>query len=139
MKEQAEKLQRVEKSLSESKGPFELFALFLREDSPDKWDLLISADWARANKKKSIKTIIDEIGKVLTEQEIIMLSRIIILDKDDTALKAIQQVMRVEHGFFEIPNGYFFGLTIKHAYLITSQRTAKNKANSAGAKSRAAD
>ena len=43
MREQVEKLQNVEKNLSESKGQFELFALFLREDSPDKWDLLSAA------------------------------------------------------------------------------------------------
>jgi hypothetical protein len=130
MKEQAEKLQRVEKSLSESKGPFELFALFLREDSPNKWDLLISADWARGNKKASINTIIEEVRKVLTDQELLMLSRIIILDEDDAILKAIHQAMRVEHGLAEISNSNFFGLTIKHAYLITSKRKVHNKANS---------
>ncbi len=139
MKEQIEKFQKVEKNLSESKGQFELFALFLREDSPDKWDLLISADWARANKKNSINTIIEEIRKELTDHELLMLSRIIILDKDDAALKAIHQAMRVEHGLAEISNSNFFGLSIKHAYLITSQREVHNKANSADAKSHAAD
>lgn len=139
MKEQIEKFQKVEKSLSESEGQFELFALFLREDSPDKWDLLISAEWARANKKASINTIIKEIRKELTNQELLMLSRIIILDKDDAALKAIHQAMRVEHGLAEISDSNFSGLAIKHAYLITSQREIHNKANSADAKSRAAD
>jgi hypothetical protein len=139
MREQVEKLLKVEKSLSESKGQFELFALFLREDSPNKWDLLISADWARANKKASINTIVEEIRKVLTDQELLMLSRIIILDKDDAALKAIHQGMRVEHGLAEITDSNFFGLSIKHAYLITSQSEIHNAANSADAKSRAAD
>jgi hypothetical protein len=139
MKEQVQKLQKVEKSLSESKGQFELFALFLREDSPDKWDLLISADWARAQKKDSINTIIEEIGKELTDKELLMLSRIIILDKDDAALKAIHQAMRVEHGLAEISDSNIFGLAIKHAYLITSQREVHDKANSADAKNRATD
>ena len=139
MREQVEKLQKVEKSLSESKGQFELFALFLREDSPNKWDLLISADWARADKKASINTIIEEIRKVLTDQELLMLSRLIILDKDDATMKAIHQAMKVEHGLAEISDSNFFGLAIKHAYLITSQREVHNKANSADAKSSAAD
>jgi len=95
MKEQAEKLQIVEKNLSESKGQFELFALFLREDSPDKWDLLISADWARADKKTSINSIIKEIKKVLSDHEMLMLSRIIILDKDEAVVKAIHQAVKV--------------------------------------------
>ncbi len=118
MRDQAEKLRKVEKDISESKGPFELFALFLREDSPNKWDLLISADWARANKKAALDAIIEKIRKVLTEQELLMLSRIIILDKDDAALKAIHQTMRVEYGLGEISDSNFFGLTIKHAYII---------------------
>ncbi len=129
MREQAEKLQKVEKSLSESKGQFELFALFLREDSPNKWDLLISADWARADKKDSINIIIQEIRKVLTDQDLLMLSRIIILDKDDAALKAIHQAMRVEHGLAETSDSNFYGLAIKHAYLISSPREVHNKAN----------
>lgn len=139
MKEQIEKFQKVEKSLCESKGRFELFALFLREDSPDKWDLLISAEWARANKKVSINTIIEEIRKELTDHELLMLSRIIIFDKDDEALKAIHQAMQVEHGLAKISDINFSGLAIKHAYLITSQREVHNNANSADAISRADD
>lgn len=123
MKEQVEKIKNIEKSLSESKGQFELFALFLREDSPNKWDILISADWARTDKKASINIIVEEIRKVLSDQELLMLSRIIILDKDDAALKVLHKAMHVEHGLAEISDGNFFGLAIKHAYLITSQKT----------------
>jgi len=122
MKEQVAKFQKVEKHLSESKGQFELFALFLRENSPDKWDLLISAEWASANKKASIDTIIKETRKELTDQEFLMLSRIIILDKDDVALKSIHQAVQVKHGLSEISDSNFSGLSIKHAYLITSQK-----------------
>lgn len=127
MKEQVEKLQNVEKSLSESKGQFELFALFLREDSPNKWDLLISADWARGDKKASINIIVEEIRKVLSDQELLMLSRLIILDKNEPALKAIHKAMHVEHGLAEISDSNFFGLPIKHAYLITSRREVHNQ------------
>jgi len=122
MREQAEKLLNVEKALSESKGQFELFALFLREDAPNKWDLLISADWARADKKAAINCIVEEIRKVLSDQELLMLSRLIILDKDDMALKALYGAMHVEHELAEISDSNFFGLAIKHAYLITSKR-----------------
>ncbi|TWI61249.1 hypothetical protein LZ24_03459 [Desulfobotulus alkaliphilus] len=137
MKEQIEKFQKVEKSLSESKGQFELFALFLREDSPGRWDLLISAEWVRANKKASINTIIEEIRKELSDPELLMLSRIVILDKDDETLKAIHRARRVEHGLAEISDSSFSGLAIKHAYLITSQRQIQNHA--AEAKSCPAD
>lgn len=139
MKEQIKKLQKVEKNLSDSKGKFELFALFLREESPDKWDLLISADWARANKKDSIQITIDEIRKELSNQEFLKLSRIIVLDKNDAALKAIHQAVSVEHGLAELSDNNFLGLSIKHAYLITSQREVDNKGNAADAKRRKAN
>jgi len=124
MREQAEKLQLVEKALSTSKGEFELFALFLREDAPNKWDLMVSSDWARHDKKTSLQLIITEIKKVLSNQEQVMLSRIIILDKDDAALKALQCAMHIEHGVAEISDINFLGLAIKHAYLITSQQNS---------------
>lgn len=122
MKEQAEKLQTVEIDLSKEHGEFELFALFLREDAPNKWDLVISSDWARANKKAAIKRIVEKIQVILDPQELKMLSRIIILEKDDAALKALHSAMHVEHGLAEISDSNFFGLAIKHAYLITSKR-----------------
>lgn len=127
MKEQAEKLRAVEKKLCESKGPFELFALFLREDAPNKWDLLISSDWARNDKKAAINEIIKEIQSVLSQEELLMLSRLIILEKDDAALKALHGSMHVEHGLAEISDSNFFGLAIKHAYLITSKRENSSK------------
>ncbi len=56
---------------------------------------------------------------------------LVILDKDDAAMKAIHGAMHVEHGLAEISDSNFLGLAIKHAYLITSQRAIHNKANAA--------
>lgn len=129
MREQAEKLQCVEKKLSQSKGPFELFALFLREDAPpNKWDLLISSDWARKNKMSALKEIVTEIQSVFSKQELLMLSRLIVLDKDDDALKALHHAVHVEHGLAEISDSTFFGLPIRHAYLITSKKESHEDA-----------
>ncbi len=139
MKEQAEKLRNIEKELSESKGPFELFALFLREDSPGKWDLIISSDWARSGKRAAINLVVEKLRFTFTDQEMLMLSRLIVLDKDDAALRALHGAVQVEHGLTEISDSIFFGLAIKQAYLITSKRPVHNKANSADAKSRAPD
>lgn len=123
MREQAEKLIDIEKELSESKGPFELFALFLREDASEKWDLVVSSDWARENKKEAIDTIVGKIRSIFTDEEMLMLSRLIVLEKDDAALKAIHSAMHVEHCLTEVSDSNFFGLEIKHAYLITSKNS----------------
>ena len=120
MIEQVTKFQKVEESLSKSKGPFELFGLFLREDSPGKWDLLISADWTKFNKMASIKTIAEELRKELTDKEFINISRIIILDEDDEKIKSIRKAARIANGVAEISAFDFLGIAIKHAYLINS-------------------
>ena len=72
-------------------------------------------------------TIVEEIRKILSNQEILMLSRIIILDKDDAALKAIHKAKHVEHGLAEISDINFLGLAIKRAFLITSRSEVHNK------------
>ena len=41
MKAPAEALLQVERSISREKGPFSLFALFLREEAPGKWALTL--------------------------------------------------------------------------------------------------
>jgi hypothetical protein len=45
MRDLAVKLRGLERTLSEEKGPFNLFALLLREDAPDVWDLVVAAKW----------------------------------------------------------------------------------------------
>jgi len=121
MNEQVKKFQNIEKYLSKTKGKFELFALLLREDAPNKWDLIVSSDWAIANKKASIDLIAKEIHKELSDQELLMLSRIIILDKKDLSFSSIQKEKEVVNGLAEISGIDFLGLAIKHGYLITSQ------------------
>lgn len=122
MKELAMKLQELERSLSDTQGAFELFALFLREDAPDKWDLVISSDWASRDKKSAVSLIAEKIKLSLSAEEKIKLSRIIVLNKGEPALNALHGAMQVEHGLAEISNSNFNGLAIKHAYLITSKR-----------------
>jgi len=109
--------------MSSEKGSFSLFALFLREDAPDLWDLLISANWVEKNKAKSLKYISTHLNKYLKPDELIKLSRILPIDSNNPGLKAIHKAIQIEHGKAEIKDSNFFGLQIKHAYLITSKRT----------------
>lgn len=54
MKQLVEKLIALEQQISTEKGEFSLFALFLREDAQDKWDLVASAAWLEADKKTAL-------------------------------------------------------------------------------------
>lgn len=57
-----------------------------------------------------------EIGKIVQAR-----IRVVVLEQDDAALKALHSAVHVEHSLAEISDSNFFGLSIKQAYLITSK------------------
>lgn len=122
MKEIVNKLMAIEKETSTERGMYDLFALFLREDSADKWDILVSANWIDNNKEESLKYLAQRIQKAFAPDELLLISRIVIIEQTNPALPALQQAVSIEHGFAEIKDFNFSGLEVKHAYLITSRK-----------------
>jgi hypothetical protein len=118
MRQQVEKLMNIEKELSQSQGPFDLFALLLREDSIGKWDLVVSSVWANKNKFESMQLITDKLKSVFTDKEMLMLSRLVILDKDEEAFNALYASIPMKQGLSEISDMNVLGQPIKHGYLI---------------------
>jgi hypothetical protein len=121
MKELVENFKNLEVAVSKERGPFSLFGLFAREDLPDRWDLIVSAPWA-ANPREATEFLVDEIKKQIGPQKLSNLSRIVIVPYGDAAVGAMNQAMHIEHGSAEVSDSNFFGLAIKKAYIITSQR-----------------
>lgn len=122
MKEIVEKLVQAEKEMAAEKGAFLLFAVFLREDAPDVWDLVVASPWIDGDKSASLRYISGKISSVLEPEELLKLSRIVLIELNNPALAALQQAVHTEHGTAEIKDSDFFGLRIRHAYLITSRR-----------------
>jgi hypothetical protein len=122
MKSLLEKLQTIEKKATQERGKFDLFALFLREESADRWDLLVSSDWISANKASSLKYLAEEVQKAFSPEEITRISGIVIIEKSNPALSALLSDIHLEHGVAEKRDVVYFGLQIKHAYFITSRQ-----------------
>jgi len=120
MKHLAEKLRRLEGVLSEEKGPFNLFALFLREDAPDVSDLVVAAKWIEEDSPAALADISRRVRDSLGAEEIIKISRVVVVDRTDPSLKAVASAMSLEHGIAEVANSTFFGLAICHAFIITA-------------------
>lgn len=122
MKQLVEKLVAMEREISEERGTFALFALFLREDALDKWDLVASAPWLEEDKKESLAYLSDRLRSHLTQEELLSFSRIVLIDRDNPFLEAVQRAVSSEHRDVEVKDSNFFGLEISHAYIITSKR-----------------
>lgn len=117
-----EHLLQVEKALSQEKGGFALFALFLREDAADKWDLVISAPWVESDKEAALRLISSKVRAVLSPTELMAVSRIVLVEPTSPAVAAINRAFHVEHSTVEVRNSNFFGLAIKHATIFASVR-----------------
>src|SRR5438093_12094639 len=122
MKPIVEKLASLERDITSEKGEFSLFALFLREDADDKWDLLVSAPWLEANNRESLEYLVNQLRARLDTQELLSLSMIVLLEKDTPVLEAICKAIKVRHGMAEVRDSISFGVPIKHAYIITAER-----------------
>ena len=123
---------RLESNIAKEKGDFALFALFLREDLPDRWDLVVAAPWA-TDRKSALEYFVSKIKSQMGAPVLTDLSRIVFVDPQDRAVQALNQALHVEHGVSEVKDSNFFGLQIKHAYIITSKRP---KAAGAGGEKR---
>jgi hypothetical protein len=58
---------------------------------------------------------------------LLSLSRIVLLEKGNPVLEAIHKAIRVKHGMAEIRDSVSFGVPIKYAYIITSERDNSTK------------
>lgn len=117
-----EKLRQVMDQVSAEKGDFTLFGLFLREESPDKWDLVVSAPWLEEGKLKALAEFVEKLSSIVGQEEVLSLSRIVTLNHDDPSLDAVLRVVKVEDRPMEFRNNNLFGLEIKHAYILRAKQ-----------------
>ena len=117
------KLEATAETIEKRHGPFTLFGLFLREDSPNKWDLVVSAPWLEEGKLKALREFVGELNQTISQEDLLSLSRIITLNQNDPALDAILHQVPHTWGTVELRDTDLFGLSISHAYIM---RTAKD-------------
>ena len=87
MKKLAEKLSRLERTLSQEKGVFNLFALFLREDAPDVWDLVVAAKWIEDDEPAALLEISKRVQAFLSAHEITKISRVVVINESIRRLR----------------------------------------------------
>jgi hypothetical protein len=115
-----EKLESVKREVAAEKGPFRFFALFLREDSPNRWDLLVSAPWLEADQVNGIDYLARRIQSELDTEEVLLLSRVVFIGEHTPGLQSILRAIKVQSGRVELGAGNYFGLEIRRAYIFAA-------------------
>jgi hypothetical protein len=116
-------IRSVERDIAQEKGPLNLFAILEREDLSDRWDLVVSASWAKQD-EGTLRYLADTIKRHLTPSEMTLLARVVILNAAEDPVKSITESYEVEHGHVELNDPESFDLPAKHGYIITSRRAA---------------
>lgn len=119
MTEIRQRLVDLERRLARERGPFSFFGLFLREDASGKWDLVVAADWIDEDRIKALQYLAKELQSELAK-DVTVLSRIVLMEQD--GLDAMHRFIQTEHSDMEVRDSVFFGLSIKHAFIVTSMR-----------------
>lgn len=135
MKEILDKLKLLLLELEKEQGPVLIFALFLRGDSPDRWDLVVSAPWLDSGDVDSYKIVATKVQNRLKAEEIVQLSRVVVLDVDDPAVAFLQDSYNVPNGTFKDvencePLSQRFSFTIRRAFLLRCIRDSEGKKKS---------
>ena len=126
MKHLIDRFLEIEKEISLEKGALSLFALLLREESQNKWDIVLSAPWFSKDKTPMLKYVVSKLKKKLDQEAITNLSRIVLLNYNNPFVLNINSVIKTEHGTTEFKNCQFNNIYVKHAFIITSQKQTIN-------------
>jgi hypothetical protein len=124
MSQMVEALNQIEREVSLQKGPFTLFALFEREDLPNRWDLVVSAPWIEDDNVQAIKLLAGELKRLLPPNQVERVSTIVLLGTRDASVVALTSRHSTEHGRIEVTDASSYGFPVERGYLITSRAAA---------------
>ena len=119
------KLDQVLDSLETEHGPFVLAGLFMREDSPGLWDLVVSAPWLQRGKLAALEKFVKRLSNSLGQEEVFRLSRIVTLNRTDPALKRIlHEIGNITRPVEKVGQN-LFGLPLAQAYIFRAHRRSQ--------------
>jgi hypothetical protein len=115
---QIEKLQKLMKQVEARKGRFTFFGVFMREDSPGLWDLVVSAPWLESGRLEALRELAEEMSEVFGRDEVLSFSRIVTLNQDDPSLHEILTEVGSIKKPLEKQGHDLFGLPVEHALIL---------------------
>ena len=104
----------------EKNGPVYLYALFERDDAPNKWDLLIASSWSDKNSPEVIRALSAQIVPKLSQEDKMELSRIVTVPSTAPVVSLMNRFARIENGRVEMSDVGLGAFSIKHAIVFRS-------------------
>jgi len=110
----------------EQRGSVYLFALFEREETSGKWDIVLSSDWSDNERGDAVRLISDALVPKLNPEEISALSRVFIAPSYDPAVEELIEADQAQHVERFYTSGFsFMGVPIRQLYVFRTQKTPR--------------
>jgi hypothetical protein len=114
------KFQKIAESIAADRGRMKLFGIFLREDSPDYWDVIIAAKWLDDSGISGLRYVSKQISKVLETEEMLDLARIVPMQTTDEAVLQLSEWVAGRQLPAALSDFDFSGTRIKTAYVLSA-------------------
>ena len=131
MQELLAKYREIEAEATRERGEFSLFALFLREDAYGNWDLVVAAPWIGDWNMKALEYIAGKITSRLDTQELLSLSKVVLVSPNDEPVRRLIQEFPVtsDEKPVEIRDWDYNGMPIARGYILTARPVSQVAAN----------
>lgn len=117
-----EKFQKIVTNISTNKGTLNLFALSYRKNDSQTFDLLISARWINIDDFNFLKYIENLLKQELDSNDILKISRIVLLDPEETSVRAITNCFCINEGNLTIQHSLIGNVPILKMVIFSSNK-----------------
>ena len=122
-KELVAKLKQIEFDISQERGSFTLYAMFIRKSGVGWWDIVMAADWLTDATRTAFGRYIADLWRSrLTGKEMTNIGITIIDQYEKEGLEeALEELKPVEHGEEKVKDFYILGQEIEKGIVITAR------------------
>ena len=122
-----EQFRSAEESVSQTWGEFTLFGLFERDDIPNKFDVIASAEWLKED-RKSLLDLTDSVrASIRHDNWWSRIGKFVVLSPQDPFVKAVLKRMPsdvIEHDLQTLTDFTYEGDVIRNAVIITALKNS---------------
>lgn len=121
-------LRKAMHELAAKRGEFTLFALLMRADAPDTWDLVVSAPWLEGGKLKATAEFVRLLSQSIGQKSLPHFARVVVLSGNDAPVKFILENIPVEDGEIHLQSFNLQGMKIEKAIIFRAMK-AKHRSS----------
>ncbi|MFY9823507.1 MAG: hypothetical protein WAM82_19150 [Thermoanaerobaculia bacterium] len=107
----------VKDRLVQARGELRLFALILREGSPGRWDVVVSAPWADEDIIEAIRYVSSVITSSVDPAQLLLVSRVVVLESGNPVLEALLDASSTSPTG-ELRDRDFAGIEARQAFIL---------------------